>query len=400
MNSKDDASTPAATLDKNRKDVKLLVVDDSQTMRMTLGWILEKEYPVAQAVDGLEGVKLYDSFNPDIILLDLNMPRMDGFGVIDHIRRECGDHDTFILVLTAAEGSALKPKALNMGANDFLYKPFDKVELMARIGVAERQVRLTRQLRDYLAKTTREIDLLASLQSRLLPQASPLLPGVKIRSLYRPSGMASGDYFDYFPITGGRLRVVVADVSGHGARAAFIMAIVRTLFRTTTNAFMALPELLQLVNSHLVQIVGAENDFVTIFAADLDFAAESMEYINAGHCPGLLRVNGDTIRKLQPMAPLLGFFEIDFECATVSIPSPAELFLYTDGFYEWERSPGELLDPDDFFNLASHTITESNADNAEFLDRLMENLTTLAQDQLQFRDDLTAVWVKTETDHD
>ncbi len=371
--------------------IKILVVDDSVTMRQTLELILGRHYIVETAQDGEQGIELFHAFQPDIILLDINMPIVDGFGVIEHIRNIANDQDVFILMLTAEEYENFKPKALNLGANDFLFKPFDRTELIARVGVAERQVTLNRRLRGYVRKTSKELELVASLQNKLLPQASPFFEKARISTVYRPSGQASGDYYDYFSVGEGALRVVIADVSGHGARAAFLMAIVRTLFRITTTYFMDLQETLTLVNTHLCQIIGKEPDFVTAFAADIDFHRNIMDYTNCGHCPGMLKSADGTITKLSSLYPMLGFFDQHFVPGSVSFETGSELFLFTDGFYEWEPTPGNFLDLDRFWDLAEDSIRQEGP----FLDILMNKLDSLAQEQTRFRDDLTALWVKT-----
>ena len=377
-----------------RQPITILVVDDSRTMRLTLTRFLGDLYEVVQAENGQQGIAQYDALTPDILLLDINMPDVDGFGVIEHIRTVRGDQDAFILMLTAEEEHSLKPRALNLGANDFLYKPFDRTELLARVGVAARQIRLLRERQTYLERITHEIEMVASLQSRLLPTRTPYLRGARVKSLYRPSGQASGDYYDFFPVGENRLRAVVADVSGHGARAAFLMAIVRTLMRVAATDFIDLPQTFMRINSHLRELIGDADDFLTMFAADIDFATKKIEYINAGHCPGML-ISGASITALTPQAPILGFFDVHYASDCVSFDSPAQLFLYTDGFYEWQPRPDHYLGHEAFWEMASATVAEGDA----FLDVLMTRLEELTDGLPVFRDDLTALWIQLESPH-
>lgn len=375
-----------------KRDVKILIVDDSTTMRQTLKLILERIYTVEDAEDGYVALEIYPSFKPDIILLDLNMPRIDGFGVIEHIRSVFNDQDVFILVLTAEDLESFKPRALNLGANDFLYKPFERTELIARVGVAERQIRLTRQLREYLRKASLELEMVASLQSRLLPRTRPIFKGLHVNSLYLPSGLASGDYYDYFPVSENVLRCVVADVSGHGARAAFLMAIVRTLFRLATTAYLDLRQTMTLLNEHLIDIVGEENDFVTVFAADIDAAEHRIVSLNCGHCPGmLLTPEGETVR-LTPQSSFLGFFPLRFELQETAFPPEAQLFLFTDGFFEWELTPGDQFGLTRFWALAEKTLKDSAPAP---LANLMSSMAETAQNAPRFKDDLTALLIRT-----
>ncbi|MGE4298438.1 MAG: SpoIIE family protein phosphatase [Desulfovibrionaceae bacterium] len=371
--------------------ITILVVDDSRTMRMTLSRFLGEHYVVEQAENGQQAIALYEACTPDILLLDINMPLVDGFGVIEHIRATRGDQDTFILMLTAEEERSLKPRALNLGANDFLYKPFDRTELLARVGVAARQILLSRERQTYLEHITHEIEMVAALQSRLLPQQSPYMREARVTSLYRPSGQASGDYYDFFPVGDDTLRAVVADVSGHGARAAFLMAIVRTLMRMAVTDYVDLPDTFERINSHLRELIGDEDDFVTMFAADINFADNKITYINAGHCPGML-LTGTDVTALTPQAPMLGFFDVHYASDTVGFAVGAKLFLYTDGFYEWQPPGGIPFDHDVFWDIAAATAAEGEP----FLDKLMVRLESLADGTPRFRDDLTALWIQLE----
>jgi sigma-B regulation protein RsbU (phosphoserine phosphatase) len=378
-----------------QRTVRVLVVDDSKTMRQALETILATRYEVRTARDGRHALDLLDSFAPDIVLLDIVMPRLDGFGVIEHIRRARRDEQTFIIMLTAENAKDVKPRALNLGANDFLLKPFDQVELLARIGVAARQVRLTRELHMSMERISREIETVASLQTRLLPKESPYLEDVQLQSLYRPSGLASGDYFDYTVLDGNVLRLVVADVSGHGARAAFLMAIVRTLFKLSQKHALSIEETMRTINSHLVEIIGDESDFVTAFVADMDLRNGTLSFINAGHCPGLLHAAHNENVRLNSTYPLMGFFPIDFTRRTLPVELGDSLFLFTDGFYEWEPEPGVFFELDDFLELAEGLMPSGET----FLENLMVSLKASGDKPPVFRDDLTALWVQRGESH-
>lgn len=386
--------------------LKILAVDDAESMRKLMGHVLKGCGEVRTAADGEEALAAYLSFAPDIVLLDLNMPRMGGLDVIERIRAH--DADTFIIVLTAEEGRQVKAKALGLGANDFLAKPPERVELLARLGVAERQVRLMRRLRETNTRLSHEMEAVAGLQERLLPTRTPYIPGVKVQGLYRPSGQASGDYYDYVPLGDDVLRVCIADVSGHGARAAFLMSAVRTLFRTTAEQRLSLEATLGLVNRHLGEMVGQEPDFVTLFAADIAFSDKWMEYINAGHCPGMAVSVDTTLSRLDPHMPLLGCFELDFTGRARRIEAPRELLLFTDGFYEW-RLPdggGDVFGLEPFWDLATGALNRERPHPEDEgrdghpsgdegpLAGLMRALEEAGAQAEAFRDDLTALWIK------
>ncbi|MBU1003580.1 MAG: SpoIIE family protein phosphatase [Proteobacteria bacterium] len=375
--------------------IRVLVVDDQEALREALREMLEDfAYEVDTAEDGEQAIVRYNEFRPNIILLDMNMPRMDGLAVIKYLREVEEDSDVLITMLTSDRSPQNKLQAFGAGANDFLYKPFDRAELLARVGVGARQVRLNRRLRQAFETIDDELVMVAELQGRLLPGVElvpvswPGMSDVRLKSLYHPSGRASGDYFDFFPVGEGVLRVVVADVSGHGARAAFLMGIVRTLFRVSQSHYMGLADAFQLINTHLCGIIGEEDDFATVLAVDLDFGHGELRYINAGHCPGMLSSDSG-VDDLLPTGTVLGFFEAPYQERRLKLPPRGGLFMYTDGFYDWQRSGGGLFDYDSFRELAARVVAE----HGELPDSLMDSMCAENGGAPAFRDDVTALWI-------
>ncbi|WP_432735514.1 PP2C family protein-serine/threonine phosphatase [Maridesulfovibrio sp. FT414] len=374
---------------------KILVVDDSATMRNFLTRVLEGDYDVDTASDGLECIARYEQGRPSVILLDLMMPLMDGFDVIARIRNDIGDQEVIIIVLTGQDEQEIKAKALNSGANDYLTKPFHVVELRARVGVAIRQVMLTRQLQTANARLQRaydiiddEVRLVARLQDKLLPTAIPVIDGLDLKSLYRPSGRASGDYYDVFGLEDGVIRIIVADVSGHGPQAAFIMAIVRTLFKADGSSNSDLGRSLDQINSHLLDLIGKDSYFVTLFAADIDFNRGIMRYLSAGHCPALAMVDGKMLDPLYAQVPPFGFFPVCCELSECRFSKSLKLFLFTDGCYEW-RMGNEYFSLDPFVDI----VTELMANSGLCLDSIEDILEAKTGVRPVFDDDVTALLI-------
>lgn len=345
-------------INKNTESPEILVVDDSATMRNFLTRVLCDEYQVHTAKDGIECIANYLKYSPKVILLDLLMPNMNGFDVINKIRRQINDNDVFIIVLTGQDEQDIKARALNEGANDYLTKPFHVIELKARVGVAIRQFMLNKELlqanndlRMAYEIIDDEVKLVAMLQNKLLPREQPSIAGLKLTSLYRPSGRASGDYYDAYIIGENALRVIVADVSGHGPQSAFIMAIVRTLFRADGGAHRGLGVSIEHINKHLLDLIGDDSYFVTLFAADLDFEAGELRYISAGHCPALFMVDGKMLEPIKAQIPPLGFFDIKCQPDVLKFESALDLFIFTDGCYEW-RMGDEYFNLDAFLDIA------------------------------------------------
>jgi sigma-B regulation protein RsbU (phosphoserine phosphatase) len=216
------------------------------------------------------------------------------------------------------------------------------------------------------------------------------VPGLDVQAVYHPSGRASGDYYDFFPIDDHVLRAVIADVSGHGARAAFLMAIVRALIRTTESYYLSLADALGLVNQQLCDIIGNERDFVTLFAADVDIKNKVLSYINAGQSPGVLIDSGQSNDILEPTSTVLGFFDLDFSTREIDISEKTGLFLFTDGYYEWEIIPNEQYGLENFLDLISGLLKQGDFNIEELEQELMRD----KEFKPSFRDDRSAVWIR------
>jgi two-component system chemotaxis response regulator CheY len=114
--------------------LKVLAIDDSKTIRELLRSVMEEAgFDYTSAVDGIDGVERYAEVRPDIVITDINMPNMDGYGVIDAIRKGDIDNQVPILVLTTESGDKLKQRARQAGATGWIVKPFDDVSLVSVI---------------------------------------------------------------------------------------------------------------------------------------------------------------------------------------------------------------------------------------------------------------------------
>ncbi|MGE4504666.1 MAG: SpoIIE family protein phosphatase [Desulfovibrionaceae bacterium] len=336
----------------------------------------------------------------ELVIMDVLMPGMDGIEATRHIKSDPACEDLPVIITTADSGPEVLRTALEAGAVDYIPKPLHKVELLARVDSAlrlkretdrrmrqeEELKRLNREVTEAFERIAGEMDLVAGLQSMLLPTRSPRLPGVAVDSFYLPSGRASGDYFDYFRTGEDTLRLVVADVAGHGARAAFIMAVVRTLFHAGASFGLDVAQTLALVNTSLCETVG-EADHVTIFAADLDLARAQLTYINAGHCPGLLLADPESVIQLPAQAPPAGFVQREYTACIQPVGERGRLFLFTDGLYEWHLDQERMFGMEPFLVLCEELLPKEE----RFLPAMEDKLRTLTGCAPEFCDDLTAL---------
>ncbi|MFW6415649.1 MAG: response regulator, partial [Thermodesulfobacteriota bacterium] len=170
----------------NEQSIKVLLADDSNIVREILTDILEEKYTISFASDGEEALQKYKDFRPDVIILDLHMPSIGGLEVIEYLRNDFQDQNVYLLVVTGETSFKLKKEALNKGANDYLIKPYNSEELLARVGVAERQIKLQKQLRQAFSEIEQEIEMLGDIQSRLLPRKRLDQMDIDVQSYFKP----------------------------------------------------------------------------------------------------------------------------------------------------------------------------------------------------------------------
>ena len=190
-----------------------------------------------------------------------------------------------------------------------------------------RQVLEKQRIEDQL-KTASEV------QSGLLPARPPDLPGYDVAAVNLPTWAIGGDYYDYVPLGGGRLGVVVADVSGKGIPAALIMATFRAALRTEMRRQADLPAVAAELNRVVLESRDASR-FVTAVCAVLDPPSGRLDYVNCGHNPPLLlRGHGghETLRRGGPALGLLA--DQGFEAGSAVLDPGDCLVLYTDGVVE------------------------------------------------------------------
>ena len=227
----------------------ILIVDDNASNRKVLVHLLQRDYAVTMAQNGLEAVELNRDQPFDLILMDLMMPVMDGITAIKNIRE---DHDGSllpILVISAVGEKESCVAAFDVGANDFIQKPFHKNELRARISVHLEVAQLTRELARKNRRLMEEKKLARRVQLGLLPR-KPVSEDLEMESLYRPSDQIGGDFFDTWS-TEDSVTIVLGDVSGHGTASALITAAGKSLFRLIGEKADSPVELVSAANSRI-----------------------------------------------------------------------------------------------------------------------------------------------------
>ncbi len=375
--------------DKSLFSFRILIVDDLPQNVSILGRVLKKDYEIFTAMNGEDALRLaFGSEPPDLILLDIMMPDIDGYEVCKRLKADPKTVDIPIIFVTGKTSMDDEAYGLKLGAVDYISKPYQVPIIKARVRNQMELLQARRAAEDALEKLSLELEAMNSLQQSILPTEKFSSGRLFAQGIYIPSGLASGDYFDFLPTDEGGLRCVVADVSGHGARAAFIMAIVRTVFHFAETRKMPLSEFISLLNRQLLQTLGDEGDFITMFAADINPEKGRMEYVNAGHCPPFFR-DDRGFREIEATGSIVGMFEDQFESGVLDIHGSWKLLIYTDGIYECTVDDSEIFGYEKFRDLCARLLEDEDFQ----VESLPLQVQKAARGNIHITDDQTALYV-------
>jgi len=355
-------------------------------------------YDCYESDNGAETLKLVHGEQPSLLLLDFDMPGLDGAEVLKRMR---ADRDPTVaqipaIMLTGHGGEESEVLCLEAGADDFVTKPINTAVLRARI---ETQLRL-RSMRRQLQQQNEELeewrnnlerDLAAArlTQQSLIPQKPPALPGWEVAAYYRPVIQVGGDIYGWLRMRDGRILFWIADATGHGASAALLTALAKLLFYHGCVEHDAPAAIMQTVNNDFRSIFGARS-FMTAMCVALDPASGRANVVGAGHPPLLIARHDGGADSIASSAPPLGLVERARFIETIVNLRRGEAFvLYTDGLFGAGNGEKPRLTPE---HLAK--MIDPAAPSAEALLMSMMNQAMPADSEHSLPDDVAALAVR------
>jgi serine phosphatase RsbU (regulator of sigma subunit)/CheY-like chemotaxis protein len=426
----------------------LLVVDDNSMNRIMLSrYIAKLGYQAAQAENGRQALDKLQGEPFDLVLLDVEMPEMDGYAVLEHLKANPRLRDIPVIMISAVEELESVVKCIELGAQDYLPKPFNPVLLRARLTaclerkrlrdqevaylqhvsrvidaavaveantfdpesleevarrpdalghlarvfqhmvdeIYEREQRLTHEAR-VLERIEQEMRVARLIQQTLLPRELPSVPNWQIAAHYQPAQAVGGDFYDFLPLPDGNLGFFIGDVSGKGVPAALMMATTRSVLRVSAQSLIEPGQVLETVNNLLYPDMPA-NMFVTCLYALLDPKEGRLHYANAGQGLPYHR-HATSVMKLRatgmPLGMMPGMHYEERE--TVLEPGDAVLF-YSDGLVEAHDVKREM------FGLArlQRLIAGHPRSGAALIHCLLTELTYFTGAEWEQEDDITLV---------
>ncbi|MHC4885336.1 MAG: PP2C family protein-serine/threonine phosphatase [Planctomycetota bacterium] len=316
---------------------KILIVDDEGSYRLMLRGLLEKKgFLVIEAEDGESGVERALQERPDLILMDVNMPKLKGSEAVRVLKETEVCQDTPIIVVSGREDSDDLLKCFHHGASDYVRKVFHHEELLARINTHLSLARLRQELMETNQRLHSDLEYAGEIQQSIQAVVLPETERVSFAGRYYPCEATSGDHYSAFWLDDQHI--------GAAMLAVFLKGQLENICRLGGygSGHLRDPgEVLGIVNESLC----AKNfgrEFISAVYGILNLATMEFQFANAGHpYPLLVDVDG-TAREIETASPVLGIFaDSEFYTHRLSLESGQGIFLYTDGLVETRRTGRE-----------------------------------------------------------
>jgi len=395
-------SSPAKSLPSapTSHPIRVLLIDDQAIVAEAVRRMLAGESDIAfhYCADPTQAVAKANELEPTVILQDLVMPELDGLTLVKFFRANAKTREVPLIVLSSKEEPVIKAQAFALGANDYLVKLPDKVELIARvryhskgyISLLERN-EAYRKLKESQQHLADEVAQAASYVASLLP--APMKGEVQIDWKFIPSTQLGGDSFGYHWLDPDHLAIYLLDVSGHGVGASLM-----SVSAMNVLAAQALPntdfhhpgQVLRALNQSF-QMEKHDGKFFTIWYGVCQKSTRKLTFAGAGHPPALLFSGPDRasaqVIQLESESPMIGAWpDFEFEVGTRDLERYARLFIFSDGAFEVDRPGGPMWNYDDFLAY----MKALPADEPDPMTRLVNHIREIQQSDTM-RDDCSMV---------
>lgn len=387
MSSPEPVKGTAATL--TQRPITVLLVDDQMIVveavrRMLAG---EKDIVFHFTTDPTKAIEKATEVSPTVILQDLVMPEVDGMTLAKFFRAHPGTKEVPLIVLSSKEEATTKAQAFSLGANDYLVKLPDAIELIARIrhhskgyiNLLERN-EAYRKLEESQQQLAEEVSQAAAYVRSLLP--APWTKGAVLTDWrFVPSTSLGGDSLGYHWLDKEHLAFFLLDVSGHGVGAALLsvsamnvlasQVLPNTDFRDPGKVLKGLNEMFPMEKHN--------NKYFTLWYGVFHQPTRVLRYSGGGHPPALLFNGGSTYTKLETNGPAVGFWDFDFETETRTLAPGSVIYLFSDGAFEIHKPDGKTWTYQEFADFLASLPGDGEVSP---MDRALQHARELGQSEV------------------
>ena len=368
----------------NKHDIRVLLVDDQAIVGETLRQMLEDQDDIELLFcsDPTQAIKQATTFKPTVILQDLVMPKIDGLTLVKFLRANPGTAKVPLIVLSSKEEPVIKAKAFELGANDYMVKLPDKLEILARIRYhSTGYIHLLERDEAYRALAS-ELNEAAEFVRSLLPPEieSPLAT----KWIFIPSSSLGGDTFGYHALDDEHFALYLLDVCGHGVGAALLSVSVMNVLRSRSlpnTDFHDPGEVLSTLNEAFPMEEQGDK-FFTIWYGVYHIPSRTLRYSSGGH-PAAILLSDERTNLLTTTGMVIGGMPgMRFDTGSIEVPASSELYLFSDGVYEIvDCRTDEMVEYDDFVEVVKGTRD---------IERIKQRMVELSGSE-RFEDDFSLV---------
>ena len=376
---------------KDLSECRVLIVDDVKANVDVLVQALREDHKLSVALDGEAALRSVEKNPPDLVLLDIMMPGIDGYEVCRRLRAAPATRDIPVMFLSSLEEVKNKTLGFEVGGNDYLTKPFEILEVKARVRSLLKAKAYSDAVKEKIAA---ELAIAREIQLGILPaDVAACVAGtdVEVGALLEPAREVGGDLYEVLKLDDGRLLFAVGDVSGKGIPASLFMAVTTTLLRTMARHYRTPEEILRQVNDALVD-QNPRCMFVTMLCIILDPATGVAMCANAGHpSPALVRPGAAPSLALTKTGMVAGFMPgAEVGTTTIEMQPGDTLVLYSDGVSEAYNAADQMFEDSGLLECLQQAGGRTAGETAALV---MEAVHQIAGDHPQ-SDDITIVTVR------
>ena len=320
---------------------RILIVDDEPiNLQVLRNMLTLAGFEVVEAADGLRALEIIERGDvPDLVLLDVMMPRMTGFEVTRRLREKLGGNELPILLVTAKNQVSDLMEGLASGANDYLSKPVSKNELLARI---ETHLSLSRahSVEAENRRRTQELERARSIQLSMLPEAPPVLEPYEVAVYLETASEVGGDYYDFFPQGNDSFYVVTGDATGHGISAGMMVSMTKSALKAleVQSPHVLLRQLNQVFRAVRVEHMKMALNVVQIHGDEVAVSSAAMPPVFVYRAE-----TGKVDEVLCSSLPLGSLADLEYAIEVFTLAAGDTLLLLSDGLPETMDEAGEPL---------------------------------------------------------
>lgn len=385
-----------ASTKENLSCCKVLIVEDDESNQALVAGLLAQIgiVQIEVAKDGVEGLNKVLSFEPDLIILDITMPKLDGFEVLWRLKSVESTRTIPVLIQTASDTREARDKTFKAGASDFITKPVNPLEFFARVRIHLENRLLVKRLQQRLKQIQTELSTAQNMQISLLPCPTTIQDirnryRLNIVSHFEPSDKLGGDFWQTIPLSNNRIGVYLCDFLGHGLATALNTFRLHTLIFQMRMTIQKPSDFLDELNRQLCALL-QRGQFATFFFGIFDAEQQTLTYAGAGSPPPFLW-NGKRATSLPTKGLPLGISEkATYENHTCTFRPGYRLFLYSDALTENPNAKGERLGKKGLLPLVKQAF--KTPDLKEGMQELTDRFFTFAPPPPQ--DDITIVFIE------